>query len=206
MTILAEAPAAIMQMAAEFAHTDFFKEGLCGIHLQSIANGMRIAATNGHFAFRCIVPFSDHCYIAQEQLLVPAAAFKKKVAYSKKVSILDGEARFCGGKKDTMTLLEARPLAPSCPTEKWTFPSHFDTLWPALETLDNEPGGFIAFNPEYMRTICDVVAKCPDAGRLQLYTSNNTTSPMVLTATACETALDELLLEFLLLPLAVRRD
>lgn len=201
MTILAEAPAAIMQMAAQFAHTDTFKEGLCGIHLQSTANGMRIAATNGHFAFRCIVPFSDHCFMGQEQLLVPALTFKKKVTYAKKVSILDGEAKFCGGKKDIMTMLEARPITPLCPVEKWIFPSHFDTLWPVLEDLDNAPGGFIAFNPEYMRTVCDVVAKCPNAGRLQLYTSNNTTAPMALTADA-----DGLLLEFLLLPLAVRRD
>ena len=201
MTIIAEVPAAIMQMAAQFAHPDLYKGGITGIHLHSQKKSLRIAATNGHFAFRCTVPFGDNCFINQEELLVPASTFKKKVAYARKVSIVDGEARFCGGKKDTMTLLEARPCIAPLPPEGWIFPSHFDSLWPAPETMENKPGGFIAFDAAYMRTICDVVAKCPEASRLHWFTGNSTTTAMLLTAED-----DGLLLEFLLLPVMVRRD
>lgn len=199
MTILAEVPAIVMQMAAQFAHPDLYKGGITGIHLHLQKNGLRIAATNGHFAFRCTVPFGDHCFINQEELLVPASTFKKKVAYARKVSIVDGEARFCGGKKDAMGMLETRPCIAPLPADSWIFPSHFDSLWPCSKTMENKPGAFIAFDPAYMRTICDI-AKMAES-RLHWFTGNSTIGAMLLTAES-----DGLELEMLLLPVQVRRD
>ena len=66
MTIIVEAPATILHIAAQFVHADPCKEAITGIHLLSTANGMRIASTNGHFAFRCLVPFGNDCSMTNE--------------------------------------------------------------------------------------------------------------------------------------------
>jgi hypothetical protein len=44
----------------------------------------------------------------EDELLLPSTAFKKKAAYGKKIVHNDNEARFYGGKKDQMELIEAR--------------------------------------------------------------------------------------------------
>lgn len=195
MSILAEVPAQVMQAAAQFASSDPCKQGLTGIHLQGEPGGIRVGSTNGHFAFRCVVPFGNLTYMDQKELLVPAASFKKKVTYARKVSITGSEARFCGGKKETMDMLETRP----CVQSEHTFPVGFDTLWPDPELMKNSPGSFVAFNEEYMRTICDVVAKYPESGTLRMYLNNSPATPMLLTS---ET--EDFQLQFLLMPIQTR--
>ena len=200
MTIIVEAPATILHIAAQFAHADPCKEAITGIHLLSTANGMRIAGTNGHFAFRCLVPFGNDCSMTNDEgmgncdLLLPAAVFKKKVAYARKAVISDGEVRFIGGKKEE-GLLEARP----CLECAWSFPSHFDSLWPDPASMENAPAAPTAFNADYMRIICDMAWKWSDNGIVKMWQGNSPISAMLLS-----TSLDELTLQWLLLPVQLR--
>ena len=190
-----EAPALLLHVAAQFVHPD--KGAITDIHLKSMHNGVRIGATNGHFAFRCLVPFGPLCFMQSPEALIPAKAFKKKVAYAQKAIINNGEARFYGGKKEgMMDLLEARPCVDD---NKDEFPSHFDSLWPDPASMANAPAKPIVFNSEYMRTICDIGAKLADSVNIKMRMGESPTSPMLLT-----TGLDDIELQFLLLPVMVR--
>jgi hypothetical protein len=201
MTVLAELPAVVMHMAAQFTHSDPCKEGITCIHLQQKSDGIRVASTNGHFAFRCLVPYGPFCSFFDSQtladwsLLVPASSFKKKVNYAQKVSIGNGEARFIGGKKMEIDMLETRP----CKESEWPFPSQFDSLWPDPASMENAPAAPVTINADYMRIICDTIAKFSDNGLVKMHLANSATSAMLLTAN-----LDDLALQFLLLPVMVR--
>jgi hypothetical protein len=201
MTILAELPAIVMHMAAQFVHHDPHKEGITCIHLQQRNNGIRVASTNGHFAFRCLVPYGPSCFMTDDasmgnnELLLPASTFKKKVNYAQKVSIGNGEVRFIGGKKAEMDMLETRP----CKESDWSFPSHFDSLWPDPVSMNNAPAAPVTVNADYMRIICDTVAKFSDNGLVKMHMADSATSAMLLT-----TSMDNLMLELLLLPVMVR--
>jgi hypothetical protein len=195
---IAELPAFIMHIAAQFVSTDATKGSITDIHIQSTANGARIASTNGHFAFRCFVPFGDNCFLGQDELLVPASPFKKKIAYAMKATIANDEVRFYGGKKATkeqMELLEARPCIADNAME---FPRQFDSLWPDPASMENAPGKFIAFNASYMKAICDA-AKWSDNGNIKMWQGSSPVSAMLLKADA-----DGLELQWLLLPVMVR--
>jgi len=201
MTILIEVPAIVMHMAAQFTSHDESKEGITCVHLQQTNNGFRVASTNGHFAFRCVVPYGPLCSVtdneavANNERLLPAFAFKKKVAYAHKVVIGNGEAKFIGGRKDTMNMLETRP----CKASEWSFPGHFDSLWPDPASMNNAPAGPVTVNADYMRIICDTAAKFSDNGLIKMHFADSAYSAMLLT-----TNMDDLRLEMLLLPVMVR--
>jgi hypothetical protein len=195
MTNLTKLPAIVMHMAAQFVHHDSCKEGITCIHLQHKDDGIRVASTNGHFAFRCLVPYGESCFMGDDELLLPAVAFKKKVNYAQKVIIGNGEAKFIGGKKDAMEMLETRP----CHESEWPFPSHFDSLWPDPASMNNAPAAPVTMNADYMRIICDTVSKFSDNGLVKMHLADSATSAMLLTA-----SMDGLMLELLLLPVMVR--
>lgn len=192
-----EAPAILLHIAAQFVHPDACKGAITDIHLKSMHNGMRIAATDGHFAFRCLVPFGPLCFMQLPEALIPAKTFKKKVAYAQKAIINNGESRFYGGKKEgVMDLLEARPCVGDNRDE---FPSHFDSLWPDPASMANAPAKPVVLNSEYMRTICDISAKLADSVNIKVRMGESPTSPLLLT-----TSLGDTELQFLLLPVMVR--
>jgi len=195
MTTLTKLPAIVMHIAAQFVHYDSCKEGITCIHLQQRDDGIRVASTNGHFAFRCLVPYGESCFMGDNELLLPATTFKKKVNYAQKVIIGNGEARFIGGKKDVMEMLETRP----CPESEWSFPGHFDSLWTDPASMDNAPAAPVTMNADYMRIICDAVAKFSDKGLMKMHLADSAISAMLLT-----TSMDDLALQFLLLPVMVR--
>ena len=68
MTTLTKLSAIVMHMAAQFVHHDSGKEGITCIHLQQKDNGIRVASTNGHFAFRCLVPYGESCFMGDDEL------------------------------------------------------------------------------------------------------------------------------------------
>jgi hypothetical protein len=201
MTVLIEVPAIVMHMASQFTSHDECKEGITCVHLQQTNNGLRVASTNGHFAFRCVVPYGPLCSVTDNEavdnneMLLSAFAFKKKVAYAHKVIMGNGEAKFIGGRKDTMDMLETRP----CKASEWSFPSHFDSLWPDPASMDNAPAAPVTVNADYMRIICDVAAKFSDNGLIKMHFADSAHSAMLLT-----TSMDDLRLEMLLLPVMVR--
>ena len=137
----------------------------------------------------------DNTSMGNNELLLPALTFKKKVNYAQRVSIGNGEAKFIGGKKMEMDMLETRP----CKESEWSFPSHFDSLWPDPANMENAPAAPVTVNADYMRIICDTIAKFSDNGLVKMHLANSANSAMLLT-----TSMDDLALQFLLLPVMVR--
>jgi hypothetical protein len=189
-----ELPACVLQASAQFASADEYKGALVGIHLQRREDGIRVAATNGHFAFRAIVPFGQHCSMDVEELLIPASTFKKKVVYAKKAIISDGMVSWAGGKKEAMEMLGSRPTG----SISQAFPQ-FDHLFPAVEQMKNLPGLPIGISANYLRTICDVVAKHGDSGTLRMFTADSPHRPLLFLAEA-----EGITMEMLLMPVQIR--
>lgn len=65
--------------------------------------------------------------------------------------------------------------------------------------MNNAPAAPVTMNADYMRIICDTVAKFSDKGLVKMHLANSATSAMLLT-----TSMDGLMLELLLLPVMVR--
>ena len=193
--ITTELPSFILEAAAQFASKDECKEALQGIHLLNCGATIRVAATNGHYAFRAYVEKGQHCSMDNDELLVPVSTFKKKVGYARKAIINsgDGEVRFYGGKKEELSLLEARPCQPL----PYQFPQ-IDQIFPSKEQMSNKPGKPVAFNASYMKTISEVVAKFSETGNVQMHLALPT-SAMLFTA-----SLEEADVQMLLMPVQVR--
>jgi hypothetical protein len=189
-------PSNVALVAAQFCHTDVFKGELTFVHFAKRPCSIRAGSTNGHYAFRCIVPTSESFFMEEDELLLPSTAFKKKAAYSKKIVHNDNEARFYGGKKDQMELIEARP----CLVSNATFPRQFDSLFPT--EWENNPRRAIVFNSEYMRTVSDVIAKYSEHGRMKMNFGDSCNAAVTITSEMD----DGLKMEFLLLPVMVRQD
>lgn len=198
--MLAEIPAEILHIASQFVHQDEYKEAITCISLMPQSSGIRVASTNGHIAFRCLVPYGPQCFMQNEEgmgnepLLLPAAPFKKKVAYARKVSIENDTATFIGGKKELMEMLEARPCRPSA----YTFPEQFDSLWP--EPIKEGTGFWqFAFDASYVKIISTIIEKHTDNGIAKVRLGFTPTSPITIVADN-----DGLELQFLLMPVQVR--
>lgn len=190
--MLIKVPADIMYIASQFASSDEIRESITGIHLKPEDNGVRIGATNGHIAFRCLVPYGHHCSMGNDQAaLLPAAPFKKKVAYARKVDICNGLATFAGGKKNLMELLEARPCKPS----ESEFPPSFDDLWE--QSNDDSKWSKWAFTASYMKTISTIVEKYSETGVAKV-SMTGPVSPIAILASS-----GDLTLQFLLMPVQV---
>jgi hypothetical protein len=189
-----ELPAFILQAAAQFASTDEYKGALVGIHLQRREDGIRVAATNGHIAFRMLVPFGQHCSMDVEELLLPASTFKKKVAHAKKAIIGDGVVSWAGGKKEAMEMLESRPAG----SISQAFPQ-FDNLFPAVEQMKNAPGLPVGLGGEYMRLIGDTVVKYADNGSVRMLTADSPHRPLIFLTEA-----EGITMEILLMPVQIR--
>jgi hypothetical protein len=203
--VLAQVPAHLLHIAAQFAYDDDTRGSLHCIHLVPHGDGswLRIAATNGHIAFRCVIlADSDQCrgaWVRVPELLLPAKVFKKRAPYAQSVLIRgDGEARFYGAKRgEALGLLEARPVGDVLPDLKTPFPPGFDQCWP--EAFSNAPGAPVAFNASYMSTIC-AAAERYGANSVLKMQGNGATTPLLLTA---NTDNDELM-QFLLMPVQLR--
>lgn len=198
--MLAEVPAEIMHIASQFVHQDEYEKGITCIHLMPQSSGIRVASTNGHIAFRCLVPYSPQCFMQNEEgmgnepLLLPAAPFKKKVTYARKVSIENDTATFIGGKKEIMEMLEARPCKPA----DYYFPENFDGLWP--EPIKEGKGFWqFAFGASYMKIISTIIEKHTDRGVAKVRLGAGPCAPITILASN-----DDLELQFLLMPVQVR--
>jgi hypothetical protein len=193
--VTTELPAYILEAAAQFASKDECKEALQGIHLLNCGTTIRVAATNGHYAFRAYVEKGQNFSMDNDDLLVPVSAFKKKVSYARKAIInsVEGEVRFYGGKKDELNMLEARPCQPL----PYQFP-RIDQIFPSEDQMSNKPGKPVAFKASYMKTISEVVAKFSETGNIKMHLASHT-SAMLFSA-----SLEETEVQLLLMPVQVR--
>lgn len=223
--LLAQLPAQLLHIASQFASKDEAKQALTVINVKcieetrSLPAHIRIASTNGHYAFRCrlFVPNGDFTHTpapwfsAVPELSITADSFRKRPAYAQQALIYsEGEARLLGSKKgQAMGLLEVRPIGNPVDPYMMAFPPGFDELWPNPELMGNEPKTPIGWNGDYMATICKIAGKYSDNACIKFHCGKAPHTPLYL---ECETEeakyRDSELpgkLEFLLMPVQIRR-
>lgn len=201
--LLAQLPAHLLHIAAQFASKDAAKEAITVINIKRDGEQLRIASTNGHYAFRCRIAADPDClrgaWLLHDELSLRADNFRKRCNYAQQVLIsANGEARFFGAKRgEALGLLEGRPYGVLRPAYQVPFPPSFDQLWP--DSHSNTPGAPVAFDASYMAEICAVVSRYSENSVLR-WESNAPTTPLTLTATTEQGER----LEFLLMPVQVR--
>ena len=149
-------PACVLYAAALHASTDEAKPAINSIDVRQVDGGIRVASTNGHVLFTCVVPTHQFFYwwAPEHPLSLDPAAFKAvpkrkqfvaKLQVSGVVEFGDGCDFPVGGKWIRGLSYAAARNDGAC------FPST-DQLWP--ESFNNNPGRPMAINPEYLGVIC----------------------------------------------------
>ena len=205
---LALLPAPLLQAAAIFASTDKAKQALFRINVRAESGRIRLAATNGHYACRFYVP-SDGTPDAPAWVSDTAPEFNldakpilKRCAYAKWAEVrTDGEVRFLGGRKAASEFLESRNAGDPLPPYGFEFPPAFDSLWP--DSYSNTPGALIAFNADYMATICEAIARLTDGNQVARLETNSPHAPLRLSCVPAD-PWGDCVIEFLLMPVQVR--
>lgn len=176
-------PACVLYAAALHASTDETKHAINSIDVRPHKgtgplnpDGIRVASTNGHVLFTCVVPTQQGYWWAPEHpLSLDPAAFKAvpkrkqfvaKLQVSGVVEFGDGCDFPSGGKWIRGLSYAAARNDGAC------FPNT-DQLWP--ESFNNSPGRAMAINPEYLGTICKLQAKFSDQGHLKWETNGHIT-------------------------------
>lgn len=220
-SVLAQLPAQLLHIAAHFASDDPCKEALTVVHVAcvdvagDVSAHLRIAATNGHYAFRCRLPVGDSgafddpaapFWCGVPELFLKASAFRKRPAYALQALIrADGEARLFGARKgEAVALLEARPIGDPVPQYPSPFPPGFDGLFPVPAGMACAPGAAMGWNSAYMGDICAIAKRYSPNGVLRFHAGASPTAPVLLT---CDLELGGGAMapaEFLLMPVQFR--
>ncbi|MFZ9621674.1 MAG: hypothetical protein ACO289_10770 [Prochlorococcaceae cyanobacterium] len=203
--VVGQLPAQLLHVAAQFASDDPAKPALNCVHVLREQGQVRIASTNSHYAFRCVVATDDEgCggfWLSVPELFLERSALVKRSPYAQTALVrADGELRLYGAKRgQQLGLLEARPCGNVTAERRTAFPPGFDRLWPS--EISNNAGAPVAFNAGYMRDICAVVERYSPNGVLR-WESNEAHKPLRLTADF--EPLAGVRLDWLLMPVQLR--
>lgn len=227
--VLAQLPAQLLHIAAQFASDDDAKQALACVHVACVDGvgdlpaHIRVASTNGHYAFRCRLFVGDAGFnnpaapfwCGVPELQITASAFRKRPAYAQQALIrADGEARLYGAKRgQALGLLEARPISDPTGAYATQFPPTFDALWPDPALMANAPAAPLAWNGRYMGDICDIATRYSSNSVLKFRSGALPHTPLYLEcdcaelrawATPDNAGSDYARLEFLLMPVQLR--
>jgi hypothetical protein len=204
--VLAQLPAQLLHVAAQFASKDPAKPAINVVHVLRIAETgrIKIEATNGHIAFRCYLPEAQPddaaggFWMQCNELFLSREAFAKRPPYSTLALIrADGEARLYGARKGAaLSLQESRPLA-GHPCECGTPFPNLDQVWPG--EFNNAPGAPIGANADYLAVICKAISTYTENAVVR-WACNCPTTPLHFEAATP----DGVLMQFLLMPVQMR--
>jgi len=200
-------PAQVLYVAAQFASRDETKQALQLVSVRRSGDAqLTIESTDGHRAFRFRLPAGEHWYLVPDQVLISAAALRKRITYGHwavlrddgVVEVLGGRIAK-GGKFPPGDLIEARPWKHEA--DCYQFP-HLDQLWP--DRFTHQPGAPIAWNASYLGQFLTEVSRYSHNGVVRME-SNGAHNPMVF-ACSCELpGLEGCELEYLLMPVQIRK-
>jgi hypothetical protein len=203
--VLAQLPAQLLHVAAQFASKDPCKPAINVVHVLRMpeTGRIKIEATNGHIAFRCYLPkpsddAANGFWMECNELWLSRETFAKRPTYATLALIrADGEARLYGARRGaSVSLQESRPLA-GHPCECGTpFPNLYQ-VWPG--DYSNAPGAPIAANADYLAVICKAVSTYTENAVLR-WACNGPTTPLHFEAATP----DGVLMQFLLMPVQLR--
>ena len=211
-------PVQLLHVAAQFASIDDTRQTMTGILVRPAeGGGIQIDSVDGHRAFSVTCP--DTIWECREPILLSAKAFKKRIPYAVAAglgnTVGDGNARISGGKtrdgmSDTasgkgLTFMQSIPALwqpdyafEGDPVEQYP---KVDQIWPSQFGCDTETP--IAFNAAYL---CDFLAEVKRYSTNDLVTMqrNGPTNPAVFTAKMSGPWLNEVKMQFLLMPVQIR--
>ena len=169
-------PACVLYAAALHATTDETKHAINSIDVRQVDGGIRVAATNGHVLFKCVVPTEQGMWWAPEHpLSLDPAAFKavpKRKQFVAKLQV-SGVVEFGDGCEFPVGGKWIRGLSYAAARNDAACFPNIDQLWP--EKFNNSPGRAMALNPEYLGTICRLQTKFSDQGHLKWETNGHVT-------------------------------
>lgn len=203
--VLAQLPAQLLHVAAQFASKDPANSSINVVHvIRSEETGrIKIEATNGHIAFRCYLsPAEENAaggwWMQCNEMWLSRDTFAKRPTYGTVALIrADGEARLYGARKGAaLSLQESRPLA-GHPCECGTPYPALDRLWPG--EFANTPGAPIGANADYLAVICKAVSAYTENAVLR-WACNEAHTPLHFEAATP----DGVLMQFLLCPVQLR--
>jgi hypothetical protein len=200
-------PAQVLYVAAQFASRDEAKQVLQLISVRRCgADQITIESCDGHRAFRFRLPAGEHWYSERDQLLVSAAAFRKRVTYGHWALISDGGvADVLGGrmgkgaKVPPAELIEARPWKSAADCLQYP---QLDQLWP--DQFSNKPGGPVAWNASYLGQFLAEVSRYSHNGAVRMV-CNSPTKPLVFSSSCELPGVKGCELEYLLMPVQIRK-
>ena len=202
---LAHLPAQALHIAAQFASTDPNKFAISNIYAQCVDGIISILSVDGHRAFRLQLNAVDSPWEVDGGIFIKPSTFRKRIPYAHFALFRDdGTVDILGGKlsKTSKTppseLIESRPWRAS---SDHNFPN-VNQLWP--DKFSFQPGGSIAFNASYLSDFLDVVSRYSTNG-VVTQSFNGAFNPLVYTSDCEIYGCTDAKLEFLLMPVQVRR-
>ncbi len=187
-------PAQLLYIAAQFAHNDPYRQILCGISIKRVEDMMTILSTNGHHAFRVSFEVNEQYHMDEENLVLDAKAFKKRIAKARYTVIRDNVAEF---KDINGSMLTINPVE----NIEGTYPNMDAPVWPG--EYKNNPGAPVAFSAKYLSTFLNEVARFGVNGTAKMEI-NTPTAPMQYSA-SIEAFSDAFEVYYLLMPVQIRK-
>ena len=192
---LAVLPAQMLYVAAQFASKNPVKRAQCYINIRKDCNTITIASTDGHRLFRVRIP-AETAYFLDGELMLPPAAFKKRVAKADYAIITNqGTAEL---RSTVAGLIQSVPCSTGCDSP---FPE-VDRLIP--DTFTGNPGAPIAFNADYLATFLKEVARFCDNGCVTMQFNAHPTPLLFTGETTLEGTGMRVTMEYLLMPVQIR--
>jgi hypothetical protein len=207
MTTIANLPAQLLYVAAQFASTDRVKELLTAIRVRPAGGngGVIIDSVNGHSGFRVVCP--DPTWCCDQPLLLSAKALKKRIPHARRACInasndnQEIEARIMGGA-GMAEFMQSIP----CTARGSTGSTLVVDSWPNYDRLrptefSNAANAPIRFNAQLLSDFLAQVSRYTDNGVVTMQ-HNTPTTPLVFTGTINqpESWLADVTMEFLLMP------
>jgi hypothetical protein len=206
MTVIAILPPSLLWAASFSASNDGAKGPLCAIDIRQSKETVRIAAVDGHRCFRCYVPTGSF-FVPEEPIRLSPKAFKAPTKQTMTVEIDDSGLAFFKNKLGEITS-SVSWLPDPWATSEQTFPN-IDQIWPDDKSLSCCPNEFIAIDAAYIADFAKIATKLSSSGIIRMF-SDKSASPMVWRTLADNYWLndqtEETWLEYLLMPLFVRRE
>ena len=186
-------PSQLLYIAAQFVSTDEYRGVITGIHVKRTDDTITIESTDGFRAFRVSFDTNEHYYMDDEELILSASTFKKRIAKARYSVIRENMAEF---KDVNGSVLSMNPVT----HVTGSYPDMSGSIWP--ETYSHNPGAPIAFNAQYLAGFLNEVARFGVNGNVKME-MNTPNTPMQFSSTI-EAYKDTFEAYYLLMPVRIR--
>jgi len=208
MTIIACLPPSLLWAASLAASTDPGKGPICAIEARQSGSKLRIAAVDGHRAFRCLLPPIEGFFLPEEPIRLLPKAFSKAPSRKTVKAELDDGGIVTFKDRNGLVVSSCVWTADPWALSEQAFPN-LDQLWPT--ELSCKPGTFVAFNATYLADFMKVADRLASNSVVRMYSQDSPIAPIVWQAMFDKSWLgdgeeieDDIVLDYLISPVQVR--